>query len=687
MRALRCWIGRCLPLWAAVGWVASLLAADAPPAVVPPGENLIVDGIPPIPAEIVDKAGRYGEARGAILNDWHPTRPEMLVTTRFGDTNQLFVVKQPGGSRTQITFFPDRVEGGLYDPIRGDYVVLHKGVGGAEFFQNYRYDFATGDLTLLTDGRSRNSMVTFSHDGSRAAYTSTRRNGTDTDLYLQFPLDPKTDRLVAECRGGGWEVLDWSPDGKNLLVQEEISVTESYLWLVEIGTGEKRALTPRDTPEKAAYGESRFTEDGRGVLTITDQGREFRYLAYLPLGGGRRFDVFSDPRHDVTGFDLSRDGEHLAIATNEDGLSRLWTTGSLRQVLEPKALAGVKEGEMLLDRQVGSSGPANSPALIGEGNSGGVLSAFKWSAKGDVLGYSVGTAQIPSDCFAMPYNSGVARRWTFSETGGLPPGAFMSPQLVRWPSFDGQEISGFLYAPEAGKFPGKRPVIVNIHGGPESQYRPGFLGRNNYLVNELGCTLIFPNVRGSSGFGKKFVGADDGFKREDSYKDVAALFDWIKAQPGLDADRIMVTGGSYGGHVTLAVAAFYADRIRCAVDVVGMSNLKTFLEHTESYRRDLRRVEYGDERDPKMAEFLERIAPMNNAARITKPMFVVQGYNDPRVPRSEAEQIVATLKKQATPVWFLMARDEGHGFAKKKNADFQFYATVGFIRRYLLEAK
>jgi dipeptidyl aminopeptidase/acylaminoacyl peptidase len=228
-------------------------------------------------------------------------------------------------------------------------------------------------------------------------------------------------------------------------------------------------------------------------------------------------------------------------------------------------------------------------------------------------------------------------------------------------------------------------VIVNIHGGPEAQFRPGFAGRQNYLINELGCAMIFPNVRGSAGYGKTYVKLDNGFRREDSYKDIAALFDWIKTQPQLAADRIMVTGGSYGGHMTLAVATYYADRIRCALDVVGMSNLRTFLEHTESYRRDLRRVEYGDERDPKMREFMERTAPLNNAQKITKPLFVVSGANDPRVPKTEADQIVDTLKKQGTPAWYLLAKDEGHGFAKKKNADFQFYATVQFIREYLLK--
>jgi dipeptidyl aminopeptidase/acylaminoacyl peptidase len=254
---------------------------------------------------------------------------------------------------------------------------------------------------------------------------------------------------------------------------------------------------------------------------------------------------------------------------------------------------------------------------------------------------------------------------------------------VRWKSFDGKTISGWLYRPPA-KFTGKRPVIVNIHGGPEGQSRPIFQGANNYYLNDLGVAIIYPNVRGSTGYGKTFTKLDNGFLREDSYKDALALLDWIKTRSDLEADRVMVMGGSYGGHMTLAISTYYPDRIRCALDVVGIGNLVTFLENTSAYRRDLRRVEYGDERDPKMREFLNRIAPLNNAAKITKPLFVVQGGNDPRVPLSESVQMVETVRKHGTPVWYLMAKDEGHGFAKKKNRDFLLDSTVLFIREHLL---
>jgi dipeptidyl aminopeptidase/acylaminoacyl peptidase len=234
-------------------------------------------------------------------------------------------------------------------------------------------------------------------------------------------------------------------------------------------------------------------------------------------------------------------------------------------------------------------------------------------------------------------------------------------------------------------FSGRDRSLSISTAAPKRSIAPGISGGTIISLTSSAAPIVFPNVRGSEGYGKTFLKLDNGFQREDSYKDISALLDWIRTRQGLDAERVMVTGGSYGGFMTLAVASNYADRIRCALDVVGPSNFVTFLKNTESYRRDLRRVEYGDERDLKMAEFLERIAPLNNAQKITKPLFVVQGANDPRVPKTEAEQIVATLKKQSTPVWFLMAKDEGHGFAKKKNADFQFYSTVQFIREYLLK--
>lgn len=660
-----------LTLAAVLFFPLAAVAAD-PPAKPPltPADNLVIDGVPPIPGELPEQVGRYTESRAASVQDWHPARAEMLISTRFGDTNQLHQVTQPGGARTQLTFFPDRVDGGSFEPIRGDYLVFTKGAGGNEFNQNYRYDFATGEITLLTDGKSRNSGPTWSKKGDRIAYTSTRRNGADTDIYVESPTDPKSDRLVAEVKGGGWDVVDWSPDDKQVLVVEGISINESYLWLFDAETGAKKEVTPRpaEGAEKVAYSSALFSKDGKGIFVTTDRESEFQRLAYIDLASGQHSYLIPDARFDIDGWDLSHDGKQIAYTLNENGMSTLHLIDVT--VSKDTAKAGAKKE------------PVFNPPLPAVNISS---PKFHHDPKQGLLAFNVAGARSPSDIYTWAIAKNTVTRWTASETGGIPAKQFAEPELVKWKSFDGKEITGFLYKPDAAKFPGKRPVIINIHGGPEGQYRPGFLGRNNYFINELGCAILFPNVRGSEGYGKTFLKLDNGFKREDSYKDISALLDWIPSRPELDAGKVMVTGGSYGGFMTLQVAWNYADRIRCALDVVGISNLATFLKNTESYRRDLRRVEYGDERDPKMAEFLERIAALNNAQKITKPLFVVQGANDPRVPKTEAEQIVATLKKQNTPVWFLMAKDEGHGFAKKKNADFQFYSTVQFMREFLLK--
>ena len=626
-------------------------------AVVAPNENLVVEGIPPIPAALAEKADRYTNFRSAFFASWHPTRREMLISTRFADTFQIHEVKMAGGARTQLTFYPDDVRSAQFPPKGGDSFVFSKDIGGGEFYQLYRYDLATGEVTLLTDGKSRNTGPIWSNDGKMMAYGSTRRDGNDVDVWLTEPVNPaeaNSNRMLAQVTGGGWSVLDWSPDDKQLLVMEEISANETYLWLVDSSDGEKTLLTPKGGPEKIAYGGAKFSKDGKGIYVTTDKDSEFQRLAYVDFGSKKYAYLTSYIPWDVEGFDITPDGATIAFTTNEDGLSVLH----------------------LLDTKTGKEKPAPKLPV-------GLVFDVQWHQNGRDLAFNIASSRSNFDVYSLEVTNGKVERWTASETGGLNPETFSEAELVHWKTFDGKSISGFLYRPPA-KFPGKRPVMVDIHGGPEGQYRPAFLGRNNYYINELGIAMIFPNVRGSTGYGKTFLTLDNGFLREDSYKDINSLLDWIAQQPDLDSSRIMITGGSYGGFMTLAVATNYNDRIRCSLDVVGPSNLVTFLENTSGYRKDLRRVEYGDERDPKMRAFLERIAPANNADKITKPLFVVAGKNDPRVPWTESQQMVAVVRKNGAPVWFLMANDEGHGFGKKKNIDYQFYSTVLFIQKYLL---
>ena len=618
-----------------------------------PADNLVTENIPPIPMSVVEKADQYGEFRTAALDAWHPQRREMLIGTRFADVPEIHQVKMPGGVRTQLTFFHDRVAGAQY-PESGNFFIFSSDKGGGEWYQIYRYDVGSGAITMLTDGKSRNLNPVFEHHGNRFAYNSTRRTGQDTDIWVLDASDPKSDHMLVQLQGGGWSPSDWSRDGKQLLVHESISANKTNLWLVEVATGQKRQITP-DTNDEVAYGRAQYSADGKGIYVTTDRSNEFHRLAYFDLASMRPQYLTSDIKWDVDEFDLSEDGKTIAFITNEDGIGKLY----------------------LLDTATGKHRPISGVPT-------GVIGGLHFHRNSHDLGFTVASAKSPSDVYSVDVRTSKIDRWTYSETGGLNTANFVEPQLIKWQTFDGKTISGFLYRPDEHKFPGKRPVIIDIHGGPEGQSRPGFRGRSNYFLNELGIALIFPNVRGSTGYGKTFLKLDNGFHREDTYKDIGALLDWIGQQPQLDSGKIMVTGGSYGGHMTYAVATFYNDRIACSLPVVGITNLVSLLEHTEAYRRDLRRVEYGDERDPKMRAYLESIAPYNNWQKITKPLFAVVGKNDPRVPYSESRQLLERLKSSGTTTWFLMANDEGHGYSKKKNQDFQFYATVMFVKKFLL---
>jgi dipeptidyl aminopeptidase/acylaminoacyl peptidase len=622
---------------------------------VPIPASLVGEGVPRIPAVLAGSVSRYTDFRSALLHDWHPTKREMLIGTRFGDTNQVHEVRFPGGARTQLTFYADPAVAQSYQPKTGDYFLFNMASGGNEFYQIYRFDLTTGQVTLLTDGASRNTGGVWSHAGDRFIYGSTRRTGKDVDLWVMDPLHPDQQRLAAPLSGGGWAALDWSPDDQQVLAAEYLSINESYLWLVDAASGGKTPLTRRSDKEKIAYRDARFSKDGRGLYVTTDLDSEFLRLAYFDLTTKQcRFLTSSIP-WDVEAFDLSSDGSRIGFVTNEEGIGtlHLLDTASGKELAKPKLPPGSVHG-------------------------------VRWHKNGRDLGFTLDSARAPVDVYSLDVESGKIEQWTASETGGIVTAGFAEPELIHWQSFDKRAISGYFYGPPL-RFTGKRPVIVQIHGGPESQFRPRFLGRDNYYLNELGIALIFPNIRGSSGYGKSFLQLDNGYRREDAYRDIGALLEWIRTRPELDADRVMVTGGSYGGHMTLVSATRYNDLVRCAVDVVGMSSLVTFLEHTEGYRRDLRRVEYGDERDPSMRTFLEKIAPLNHAGQIKKPLFVIQGYNDPRVPRAESEQMVATVRKNGAAVWYLLAKDEGHGFAKKQNADYQFYATVLFVKEFLLK--
>jgi dipeptidyl aminopeptidase/acylaminoacyl peptidase len=630
--------------------IASVFAGTAAP--VP--ENITAENLPPITEELRRDVSRYLEFRSAAFQGWHPQRREILVTTRFADSMQLHHVKLPGGARRQMTFLPEPVSGGSYQPKTGGCIVFAQDSGGGEFYQLYRLD-PDGRVTLLTDGKSRNTGGNWSRSGKQLAYTSTRRNGKDNDIRVTNPLEPASDREIYQVNGGGWSPLDWSHDEKKLLLGEYISANESRLHLLDLSTGKAEQLTPAGA-EKVLYAGGQFTADDTAIITSTDKGAEFQRLARLDIKTKETTFLTNEVRGDVDDFDISKDGTRIAYMTNEEG-------------------AGVLH---LMDLRTGKELPVPRLPL-------GVISRLSWHENGRDLGFGLNSARSPMDAWSLDTTSGELVRWTESETGGLDAAQFVEPQLVHTNSFDGQKMSGFLYRPDAKKFPGKRPCVVLIHGGPEGQSKPVFQARYNYFMNELGIALFLPNVRGSSGYGKTFLTLDNGFKREDSVRDIGAFLDLLQKDPGLDPNRFAVMGGSYGGYMTLASMIHHGSRFRCGIDVVGISNFLTFLKSTQDYRRDLRRVEYGDERDRAMAEFLTKASPTTRASEIKQPLFVVQGKNDPRVPVGEARQIAEAVRKAGGTVSYLEAADEGHGFQKKKNADFLFLATVQFLREHLLK--
>ncbi len=621
-------------------------AAEAP-AVEKPAA-LVADGIPPVPAALAAQTRPFMEFRSVGFSGWNPRDRSMLITTRFANTAQVHRVAMPMGAREQLSFEAEPVFGG-WSPA-GDALVVQKDVGGNEFFQIYT--LANGRLNLVTDGRSRNQFGAWSHDGRWVGYSSTRRNGTDADLYVVDPRDPSTDRMVAQVAGGGWGIADFSPDGRSAVAIEYRQVTKSNLHLVDVASG---GLTPiGDHSREIAYGGAAYAPDGTLWVT-SDEGSDFQRLGTLDAATGRFTPAVTDIPWDVENFDIAPDGSFIAFVTNEAGVGRLRLM-DLR-TRRARLVTGLPAGTV------------------------GGLEIAPWGT----VGLSFSSARSPADAYSVDPATLEVTRWTRSETGGLDASVNVEPELVEVRSFDREPVSGFLYRPDPARFPGRRPLIVNIHGGPEGQSRPGFLGRNNYLINELGVAIFYPNVRGSTGYGKRFVGLDNGpDRRENSVRDIGAFLDRLAADPALDPARFAVTGGSYGGYMCYAAAIRFGTRLRAANCVVAISNWVTFLENTQSYRRDLRRVEYGDERDPAQRARLTAISPMTRVAELRIPLMVVTGANDPRVPASEADQMVRAVRAAGRPAWHLLGQNEGHGFAKKENQDYQFWVGLMFWQQHLL---
>lgn len=618
---------------------------------ISPPKTLEVSGVPKVPASLAKEVKPYLGAYGLPLAGWHPEKRELWLK---GTSSAAWVTRLDAPASTQKTWvylsFGDVYD--FYFQPQAKYLLYNRDTNGDESFQLFLYNLATRSSTLLSEEKSRNTEPVWSHSGQRVVWSYTPAKGSGVSLSVINPFQPETRRVLVASTGNYLKAYDWSPDDAQIVFCEYSGAATSRIWLVEVAKGEKRLLS--DEKGNEYYDTPQFSKDGKGIFVITDHDADVRHLSYLNLANGKCKSLTDEIYWDIDEFQLAPDGKTLAFIANENGLSRLY----------------------LLDTANNSYTPVSELPP-------GIMSDLKWHNNATDLAFNFKSPRTPNDVYALNVKTNKVERWAKSISGDLELDTLPLPEVIQWKSFDNKNISGFLYRPP-NKFTGKRPVIIDIHGGPEEQYRPVYGYEDNYFINELGIVKIYPNVRGSTGYGKKFLDLDNGVKREDAVKDIGALLDWIKKQPGLDAERVLVQGGSYGGYMAFSVAANYNDRIRGTISEAGATNLATFIERTEGWRRELRRLEFGDERDPKIKAFMERTAPLNNIRKIKKPLLIVQGKNDPRVAVSEAEAMIAAAKRQGTPVWSLLASDEGHTFVKQANRDFRLYAVILFVQEYLL---
>ncbi|MEL6686428.1 MAG: alpha/beta fold hydrolase, partial [Pseudomonadota bacterium] len=624
--------------------VAEANAQEASASMADSGErvtqgNLVMEAIPEIPEEISTRREQYSNSRGHGFSDW--ADDGIYISTRFGEVSQVHQVKTPMGARRQVTFYTEPVGGASANPAGGGFA-FGKDTGGDEFFQGYYYDTETGQTVSFTEPGTRNGSIVWADDGSKVIWYRSTAGDPNWDLLTADPTDPSSLEVVHEGEGALYPV-DFSADGSKVIVQQYISINKSRIFTLDLDAGTFTEFNPDDD---VAYSGATLLADG-DVLTVNDKDSEFRNLVRYDAETGESTNYTANINWDVSSWDVSPDEDTVVFTINEGGL------GSIR----------------ILD--LGTGNVTNGPDLPV-----GIAGGINISPDGTQVGFTFNSATSPSDAWSFDLETLELTRWTEAETGGLNPNTFVVPEMIAYPNPDGFDIPAFVYKP---KGEGPHPVIVSIHGGPEGQARPGFSSTYQYWANELGLAVVVPNVRGSSGYGKTYVALDNGLNRKESVEDIGALLDWIETQDDLDKDRVVVFGGSYGGYMVLASMIDYGDRLAGGINIVGISDFKTFLKNTKGYRRDLRRAEYGDERDPEISAFFDEISPLKNASKIDKPIFIIQGYNDPRVPYTESEQIFEAVKANDVTAWFLMAMDEGHGFRKKTNRDFQQHAQTVFL--------
>ncbi|HKR33753.1 MAG TPA: prolyl oligopeptidase family serine peptidase [Steroidobacteraceae bacterium] len=625
---------------------AGALAQTAAPTTTRQVGTATLQNVPEVTADVVAAVQRYQNYRAASFQDWL-SDGSILIATRFGSTQQIHRVTSPGGDRTQITFQSEPVAGAIAIPGTQRFVFV-RDTGGDEWFQIFSAGLS-GDPAQLTETGTRNQSAAFSPDGQMIAWSRATKGSGEYAIYVADPANARSAKSVYR-EAGSIGPDDISADRTQLLFTRSISNRESKLFMLDLASGKAKEIAPK--AGKVRYDNARLARDGRSVYAISTKDSDFGRLVQIDVASGKDTVLTPDLKWDVETFTLSDDDRLLAYSVNEDGFSNV----VVRDLVTRRALP--------------------QPQLPR-----GVLQTMAFSPDKSKLAFDLSTATSAGDVWTWDVTGANLTRWTTSELGGLDPAKLAEPQLVRFKSFDGQSIPALVYRPAGIAADVRTPVIMDIHGGPEGQSRPSWNVGAQYFAGVLGATVILPNVRGSTGYGRRYADLDNAEKREDSVKDIGALLDWIATQPNLDKNRVAVYGQSYGGYMSLAVSTHYADRLVGSVERYGISDFASFLKNTEAYRRDNRRAEYGDERDPKMQAVFKRIAPLANVAKITKPMLVMQGANDPRVPKSESDQVVAGIRANGVETWYVVFADEGHGFLKKPNNDLRREVETVFLRK------
>jgi len=588
---------------------------------------------------------RYLNVRSAYGASMGPDGRLAFLLNATG-VGQIWTLDEPGAWPEQRTFYDEPVGFVSYSPTRPE-LVFGMDEGGNERTQLYRLDDdgAITELTAMPDAKHR--WGGWGPDGDRFAFASNRRDEAVFDVYVQS-RDATGDDAELVYEGDGWfTVSGVSPQGDKLAISEAHSSFDQDVYVLDIDSGERSHLTPHDG--NVRYSSVSWGPEGDALYLVTDAESDTLELARLSLDGD--LDTVRDGgQWNIDGVSIDQPSGRLAYSRNVDGYNEI--------------TVGAFDGATSIEE-------FPTPDLPG-GLAGGVA----WGPDADRFAISVTGRTVNTNVFVVETATGDATQWTRAATAGIPRETFVEPEVVRFESFDGREIPALFSLPPAADANGDTPVIVDIHGGPESQRRPSFAGLTQYFLSR-GYAVLEPNVRGSTGYGKAYTHLDDVEKRMDSVRDLRAGVGWLHDHPAVDPERIVAMGGSYGGFMVLAALTEYPDLWAAGVDVVGIANFVTFLENTGEWRRELREAEYGSLDDDRA--FLETISPINKADRIAAPLFVLHGANDPRVPVGEAEQIAAEVESHGVPVEMKIFDDEGHGISKRENRIEAYTRVVDFL--------